>query len=41
VAEGAPEHLRVLSCDIEQGYYFSKPLPREEMDTLLDENPRW
>ena len=35
------EHLRILGCAIGQGYYFSKPLSRKEMNALLDENPRW
>jgi diguanylate cyclase (GGDEF)-like protein/PAS domain S-box-containing protein len=40
VAEGieTPEQaaqLRTLGCERAQGYYFSKPLPREAVDTLL------
>lgn len=42
VAEGVEtkEHLDFLTehgCDYIQGYYFSKPLPEEEFEKLLDE----
>jgi diguanylate cyclase (GGDEF)-like protein/PAS domain S-box-containing protein len=41
VAEGleAPEQLaflRALGCDVAQGYYFSKPVPAEEFERLLE-----
>lgn len=41
IAEGveAPEQLeelRKLKCDYYQGYWFSKPLDRKEVETLLD-----
>ena len=37
VAEGVEneqqfEFLRSLNCDVIQGYYFSKPKPRDEFD---------
>jgi len=40
-AEGVEEKnqyelLRVLECDDIQGFYFSKPLPRDEYEALLD-----
>ena len=41
VAEGVEtkaqlEFLRGIGCDIAQGYYFSKPLPKNEFDKLLE-----
>ena len=43
VAEGVEtsqelEALRVLGCDYVQGYYYSKPLPRDEFETYLKEH---
>ena len=40
VAEGAETQnqiklLREASCDIVQGFYFSRPLPKEEFETLI------
>lgn len=40
VAEGIEtevqlEHARTLGCDFGQGYYFSKPVPAEEMEKML------
>ena len=40
VAEGVEAseqatRLRALGCEMAQGYYFSKPLPSEAIDTLL------
>ena len=40
VAEGVEtrdqmERLQACGCDYAQGYYFSKPLPREEFEKLL------
>ena len=29
--------LKKLGCDIIQGYYFSKPIPPEEFDKLIEE----
>lgn len=41
VAEGAEtkeqcEYLQQKGCDAIQGYYFSKPLPKEEFEQLMD-----
>jgi EAL domain-containing protein (putative c-di-GMP-specific phosphodiesterase class I) len=33
--------LRNLNCDFAQGYLFSKPLPREEMEKLLYQKHFW
>ncbi len=46
VAEGieTEEHLRLLQhlgCDIGQGYLFSKPLPKEEIEEILQQNKEW
>jgi EAL domain-containing protein (putative c-di-GMP-specific phosphodiesterase class I) len=40
VAEGVERqdqytHLRDLRCDLGQGYYFARPVPAEEMLSLL------
>jgi len=40
VAEGVEdketlEILKLLRCDIAQGYYFGQPAPREEMERML------
>ncbi len=32
--------LRERGCDVMQGYYFSKPLPSEDMTLLLQQNRR-
>ena len=42
VAEGVEgaEHvdaLRVLGCDIAQGYHFARPMPAAQLSELLDE----
>ena len=41
IAEGVEtkeqmEKLRAIGCDIIQGYYFSKPLPAEEFNKLIE-----
>lgn len=46
VAEGIETHdqLRVLQdlqCDLGQGYLFSKPLPKDELEVLLYEKSQW
>ncbi len=33
--------LRALGCDQGQGYFFSRPLPAHEAETLLGKNPSW
>jgi PAS domain S-box-containing protein len=45
IAEGAEtaqqvNHLREIGCEFGQGYFFSKPLPREEAGALLESNYR-
>jgi EAL domain-containing protein (putative c-di-GMP-specific phosphodiesterase class I) len=40
IAEGVEtqeqlDALRKLECDEVQGYFFSKPVPKEQIDTLL------
>ena len=35
-------YLRDSGCDAMQGYWFSRPLPVEQVDALLDEEAeRW
>jgi EAL domain-containing protein (putative c-di-GMP-specific phosphodiesterase class I) len=46
VAEGVEnatqlERLRQMGCDYAQGFYFAKPLPRNEAARLIAEEPRW
>ncbi|HYE99007.1 MAG TPA: EAL domain-containing protein, partial [Planctomycetota bacterium] len=46
VAEGveSPSHLsllRALKCGYGQGWFFSKPIPAEEAEKFLAEEPRW
>jgi EAL domain-containing protein (putative c-di-GMP-specific phosphodiesterase class I) len=46
VAEGVelPQHLLFLSdesCDIGQGYLFSRPVPAGEFETMLKQNPNF
>jgi EAL domain-containing protein (putative c-di-GMP-specific phosphodiesterase class I) len=45
VAEGVEteaqlQFLRAARCDIMQGYYFSQPLPAQQMTDLLRERSR-
>ncbi len=45
VAEGVEEEAQVkklkeLGCDIIQGYYFSKPIPAEELELLIEAENR-
>lgn len=44
VAEGVEDkeiwdHLAMLRCDVGQGYYFSRPLPADELSRWLAESP--
>jgi EAL domain-containing protein (putative c-di-GMP-specific phosphodiesterase class I) len=46
VAEGIESihqfhQLRVLNCEYGQGYLFSRPLPVDEIERLLEDNNRW
>ncbi len=46
IAEGVekPEQaaaLRELCCEIGQGYFFSKPLPKEDAERMLIQPPAW
>jgi diguanylate cyclase len=34
-SEGQATLLREMGCDMAQGYHFSKPLPPQEIPTLL------
>lgn len=41
IAEGVEtkeraDFLKNYGCDYFQGYYFAKPMPQEEFETLLD-----
>jgi EAL domain-containing protein (putative c-di-GMP-specific phosphodiesterase class I) len=29
------EYLREMECDLVQGYYLAKPLPSEQVDSML------
>ncbi len=45
-AEGIEEveqllHLHTLGCEYGQGYLFSVPLPHEEAEAMLEQNPCW
>ncbi|HNT35782.1 MAG TPA: EAL domain-containing protein, partial [bacterium] len=35
------EIIRKLKCQYAQGFFFSKPLPPAEIETLLERNPQW
>ena len=44
VAEGVEtaeqrEHVHALGCDFSQGYFFAKPLPRDDVEQLLQLRP--
>ncbi|MGK7940979.1 MAG: PAS domain S-box protein [Crocosphaera sp.] len=46
IAEGVEtklqlEQLRGLNCEQGQGYFFAKPLPKEEVEALLKKSPTW
>ncbi len=46
VTEGieSPEllaELRTLRCEYGQGYFFSRPVPAEEIEALFDTEPSW
>jgi EAL domain-containing protein (putative c-di-GMP-specific phosphodiesterase class I) len=46
VGEGAETELQVaelsrLGCDFVQGFYFSRPVPAEEITRMLTERPVW
>lgn len=32
------DYLKEAGCEIQQGYYFSKPIPQEEFEQLMDQN---
>ena len=32
------DYLKEAGCQIQQGYYFSKPIPQEEFEKFMDEN---
>jgi EAL domain-containing protein (putative c-di-GMP-specific phosphodiesterase class I) len=33
--------VRRLGCEYAQGYFFSRPLPHDEMAALMHRNPVW
>ena len=35
------EHLRFLGCEYGQGYLFSRPVPSEEAEKILNDESRW
>ncbi|CAN5909362.1 EAL domain-containing protein [soil metagenome] len=35
------DELRRIGCQMAQGYFFAKPLPIDELETLLNANPVW
>jgi EAL domain-containing protein (putative c-di-GMP-specific phosphodiesterase class I) len=46
VAEGVETReqlaaLRALSCDYAQGFLFSEPVPRDQAEALLEQDPVW
>lgn len=34
------DYLSKIGCEIQQGYYFSKPIPQSEFEAFMDENAR-
>jgi diguanylate cyclase (GGDEF)-like protein len=34
-------HLRTLGCEYGQGYFFSRPMTRENAEIMLIDNPHW
>ncbi|MCM1154271.1 MAG: bifunctional diguanylate cyclase/phosphodiesterase [Roseburia sp.] len=32
------DYLSEIGCEIQQGYYFSRPIPQEEFEAFMDEN---
>ena len=32
------DYLSQIGCEIQQGYYFSRPIPQEEFEAFIDEN---
>ncbi len=46
VGEGVETELQLtelnrLGCDVAQGYYFSRPVPADEITRMLDDGPPW
>jgi len=39
--EEQAEALRALRCEMGQGYFFARPLPRDEATALLESDPAW
>jgi EAL domain-containing protein (putative c-di-GMP-specific phosphodiesterase class I) len=39
--EAQKKTLESLQCEYGQGYYFSKPLPKDEATRLLERDPHW
>jgi EAL domain-containing protein (putative c-di-GMP-specific phosphodiesterase class I) len=33
--------VRDLGCEYAQGYFFSEPLPRDDMAALIQRDPLW
>ncbi len=39
--EGQLNQLRTSSCELAQGYLFSKPMKRQDVEAILLRNPQW